>query len=306
VYAVEFEGSCRCAALKIPKGVFNEEQVRKEVMIWRQIGKHDHVVNFIDDFALDDKHVILMEKCECSLKCRIGVSIVSEDNTACMLRQMTSSLAHLESLAIAHRDIKPDNFLCTIGDANEEILKLCDLGFAEFLPATGQLFGKFGTPSFMSPEMVGDGAHNLKTDVWSLGATCYLMLYGACPYTVYPPTAKNVMRAIARGFPVPTYQGVGYVSHAAKESVTRLLHRSMDTRISAIETLRLPFLNATAKQFSMKASTIINESVVGIESQSTHDEATESMTQTSFSASVDGNTRNLSGSRAYEQTRISL
>jgi serine/threonine protein kinase len=259
VYAVQHNRSDRLAAVKIPRNC--SDDAKKEAMIWKEIGRHENILSFIADFTLDGRHVMLMEKCEDSLRQRFpDMSTISESATAHIFHQMASSIAHLESLRIVHRDVKPDNFLCA-GD--DPILKLCDFGFAKCMPASNLLFGTYGTPYFMSPEMVGNGPHDLKTDAWSLGASIYFMLHGKAPYGGREKSAKGVMKAIALNVPGPQYNGQGNVSDAAKDVVVALLRRQQFHRISASQALGMPFLILASKQIPAK---MLQE---GVESQST-------------------------------------
>ena len=79
-----------------------------------------------------------------------------------------------------HRDLKPDNII--INDKNESFL--IDLGFATFI-STGDdisLKERFGTPFYMSPEMMGHKLYNSKSDIWSLGVIYYEMVSGGLPF----------------------------------------------------------------------------------------------------------------------------
>jgi serine/threonine protein kinase len=281
VFAVKCKGSSQCAAVKIPRGTCKVDETKLEIKVWKQIGKHENIVNLIQDVVVEGRRVMLMEKCECSLASMIGTKM-SEAATSRMFRQMTSAIAHLESLSIVHRDVKPDNFLLAKGDRIDQILKLCDFGFARKMPTSGKLFGKFGSPVYMSPEMIGDGPHNLKTDVWSLGVTCYVMLYRDYPYIVYPLEAKGVMQAIASGAQEPKYEGFGVISHAAKEAVAAMLHRPVTSRITASKALELPFLTVAHELWLEKASAKESEAIE-IASQSTGDVGFDSGLQISYS-----------------------
>jgi serine/threonine protein kinase len=269
VYAVEHVDSSQCAAIKIPKQSCEKCELDKEARIWKQIGRHDHIVNLIGAFENRGMHVIMMEKCDCSLgQMILDMPSCIESSIVPMFHQMASAVAHLEILSIAHRDIKPDNFL-SVG--RNQALKLCDFGFAKEMPKFGKLYGTFGTPRFMSPEMVGDGPHDLKTDVWSLGATWYRMLYGESPYAKSDSSAKGVMKAIAVGYPEPTFEGRCDVGHEVKDAIAALLHRPVSTRISANEALELPCMRLATERFPTKSSTVSNAALDEVSSESTCD-----------------------------------
>ncbi|MCA9241295.1 MAG: transporter substrate-binding protein [Planctomycetales bacterium] len=90
------------------------------------------------------------------------------------------SAAHATGLV--HRDIKPANLLLTSGGK----VKVSDFGIAKAthsatqLTQTGQIIG---TPNFMSPEQC-EGKHvDMRSDVYSLGATYYSLLVGQNPFS---------------------------------------------------------------------------------------------------------------------------
>ncbi|MBA3684528.1 MAG: serine/threonine protein kinase, partial [Planctomycetes bacterium] len=82
---------------------------------------------------------------------------------------------------LIHRDIKPANlFITSSGGA-----KLADLGLARATDAHEHtsMGVAIGTPAFMPPEQAsGDIALDVRTDIYSLGATLYALLTGRAPY----------------------------------------------------------------------------------------------------------------------------
>ena len=82
---------------------------------------------------------------------------------------------------LVHRDIKPDNIIVM---ENGQV-KLADLGLAKL----GKDFLRkdesevFGTPQYISPELLLGHAADNRSDIYSLGATLYHALTGEYPYT---------------------------------------------------------------------------------------------------------------------------
>lgn len=117
------------------------------------------------------------------------------------MRQICSAIAVLHAKLICHRDIKPDNFLCTAvvgnvnGHAGEQprpsdktiILKLADFGLSVYVPPGQMLTQKCGTPAFMAPELYRlpdqSPGYSFPVDVWAAGVTlCLLMCAGQHPF----------------------------------------------------------------------------------------------------------------------------
>lgn len=117
-----------------------------------------------------------------------GVDAVQAVN---IIRQAAAALHKAAEQKIIHRDIKPENIMIT--PAGE--VKVADFGLArisrdgEALNLT-QVGITMGTPLYMSPEQVEGRAVDPRSDIYSLGVTCYHMLAGHPPFD--GPTALNV------------------------------------------------------------------------------------------------------------------
>ena len=93
-------------------------------------------------------------------------------------RQIAVALAHVHSLGIVHRDIKPDNI--HIGE--DGTAKLMDFGIAKTNDTQLTQAGfSLGTPHYMAPEQVMGKPVNEATDVYSFGVLLYEMFTGARP-----------------------------------------------------------------------------------------------------------------------------
>ncbi len=127
---------------------------------------------------------------------------VFEPREACsIVRQVAAAMEAAWAAGLLHRDIKPDNILVT--DAG--VAKLCDLGLAKAMAGdpdeTDPEFA-VGTPDYISPEQsMGSEDVDIRSDIYSLGATFYHMVTGQLPFTGMD--AVSVMRKHATETLVP-------------------------------------------------------------------------------------------------------
>ncbi len=105
--------------------------------------------------------------------------------------QIAEALKLAHSRGILHRDIKPDNFL--IDSAGR--VRLADLGLALIESSTDggltQDGTTLGTPHFMAPEQCSGAGVDARSDLYSLGASMFVMSSGRTPYE--GTTAASVM-----------------------------------------------------------------------------------------------------------------
>ena len=99
------------------------------------------------------------------------------------IRQIAAALHKAGELGVTHRDIKPENIMVT----HEGEIKVMDFGLARLtsreepvhLTRVGETMG---TPLYMSPEQVEGKTVDPRSDIYSLGITCYQLLTGKPPF----------------------------------------------------------------------------------------------------------------------------
>jgi tetratricopeptide (TPR) repeat protein len=98
--------------------------------------------------------------------------------------QVAAGLAAVHQQNLVHRDIKPGNIMVNLRGTSGATVKIIDLGLAKAInqprPQTAiSIPGAFvGTPEFASPEQwVGVGV-DIRSDLYSLGGTLWVMLTG--------------------------------------------------------------------------------------------------------------------------------
>lgn len=225
-----------------------QSAVKEANIMWR-LGEQGHCVGIREEFMDNLFSYIIMEKCDHTLLQALEHSPQLTEHTYVQIfTQMLKAISAIHAVAIVHRDVKPDNFLCnSCGDAF--VVKLCDFGLAEAVVAGGPLLkGVYGTAPFMSPEMLSVQGYRTQTDIWSLGVIIYVLLLGQFPYVPVDNTAKAMKAAIASGVPEPSFKAmcslkaIPLAPGGAISFMRSALCRDPDTRLTAASALQHPWL----------------------------------------------------------------
>ncbi len=151
------------------------------------------------------------------------------------------ALDYAHSRGVVHRDMKPSNVLVR---ANDGAATVMDFGIAKMaqstkLTATGQTMG---TVRYMSPEQVRGQDVDLRTDLYSLGATLYESLTGDTPFdgsTHFEIMTKHLSE-VAKP---PSSHGV-VVPKAVEDAIMRSLSKKADDRFESAREMRKIFEQA--------------------------------------------------------------
>jgi tetratricopeptide (TPR) repeat protein len=106
--------------------------------------------------------------------------------------QVAAGLGAIHQRNLVHRDIKPGNIMVQLKDAAARIVKIIDLGLAKTIneprsQTTISIPGAFvGTPEFASPEQFTGVGVDIRSDLYSLGVTLWVMLTGKPPFIGTP------------------------------------------------------------------------------------------------------------------------
>jgi serine/threonine protein kinase len=102
--------------------------------------------------------------------------------------QVAAGLEAIHQQNLVHRDIKPGNIMVHLKEASLGTVKIIDLGLAKAInkprsQTAISIAGAFvGTPEFASPEQLAGVDVDIRSDLYSLGGTLWVMLAGEPPF----------------------------------------------------------------------------------------------------------------------------
>ncbi|CAF0794726.1 unnamed protein product [Didymodactylos carnosus] len=143
--------------------------------------KHENLVNLIEVFKTKRKHKLhlVFEYCDRTVldeleSHRNGVPEV-------MIKKITYQVLNAVEFChrhnCIHRDVKPENILIT----KQNIVKLCDFGFARLMTQQLEMTDYVATRWYRAPELlVGDRQYGTAVDVWAVGCV-FCELYSGVP-----------------------------------------------------------------------------------------------------------------------------
>lgn len=188
VFAAEQSDTGRRLALKVMSHALASDQDRKRFLREGRLAasvNHPNVVYIHGSEEVAGVPVIIMELVQGgTLKDRLkkeGPVPVAE--AIKMALQLISGLEAASNAGVLHRDIKPANCFVTA----DGTVKVGDFGLSistlargeSLLTATGSVLG---TPAYASPEQLRGEDLDIRSDIYSMGATLYHLLTGRPPF----------------------------------------------------------------------------------------------------------------------------
>lgn len=187
----------RVAIKVINRELFQKPEVvsrfHREVKTAAQLS-HPNIVTAYDADQSGDFHFMVMEYVD-----GVDLSQIVKDRgalpiaDACdYIRQAAIGLQHAHEHGMVHRDIKPHNLMVS----KNGVIKILDFGLASLASETVTTSDSavlrsdlttagaiMGTPDFISPEQAIDARQvDIRSDIYSLGATLYYLLSGRVPF----------------------------------------------------------------------------------------------------------------------------
>ncbi|XP_039240850.1 myosin light chain kinase 2, skeletal/cardiac muscle [Pipra filicauda] len=243
----EKETGLKLAAKVIRKqGPKDKEMVLLEIDVMNQLNHHN-LIQLYDAIETPREIILFMEFVEGG---ELFERIIDDDyhltEVDCMVfvRQICEGIRFMHHMHVLHLDLKPENILCV--SATGHMVKIIDFGLARRYNPNEKLKVNFGTPEFLSPEVVNYEQVSYTTDMWSMGVITYMLLSGLSPFLGDDDTETlNNVLAANWYFDEETFESV---SDEAKDFVSNLIIKDKSARMSADQCLQHPWLKNLAEK----------------------------------------------------------
>ncbi|NXX11972.1 MYLK2 kinase, partial [Podargus strigoides] len=243
----EKQTGLKLAAKVIRKqGAKDKEMVLLEIDVMNQLN-HRNLIQLYDAIETPREIILFMEFVEGG---ELFERIIDDDyhltEVDCMVfvRQICEGIRFMHHMRVLHLDLKPENILCVT--ATGHMVKIIDFGLARRYNPQEKLKVNFGTPEFLSPEVVNYEQVSYSTDMWSMGVITYMLLSGLSPFLGDNDTETlNNVLAANWYFDEETFESV---SDEAKDFVSNLIIKEKSARMSAGQCLKHPWLNNLAEK----------------------------------------------------------
>ncbi|NXD41128.1 MYLK2 kinase, partial [Copsychus sechellarum] len=243
----EKETGLKLAAKVIRKqGAKDKEMVLLEIDVMNQLNHHN-LIQLYDAIETPREIILFMEFVEGG---ELFERIIDDDyhltEVDCMVfvRQICEGIRFMHHMCVLHLDLKPENILCVA--ATGHMVKIIDFGLARRYNPNEKLKVNFGTPEFLSPEVVNYEQVSYTTDMWSMGVITYMLLSGLSPFLGDDDTETlNNVLAANWYFDEETFESI---SNEAKDFVSNLIIKDKSARMSADQCLQHPWLNNLAEK----------------------------------------------------------
>jgi len=199
---------------------------------------HPHVARLVDVYE-DEEHLHLVMECmdggelfkRVTQKKRFG-----EKEAVDAAWQMLLAVSYIHSHGVVHRDIKLENFLYDKVDGDH--LKLIDFGFSKIWQPNTKMALSCGTLAYVAPEVL-DKDYTSQCDMWSLGVTVFIVLFGYMPFF---GSEEHQVGQIKKGKYTEKKHIWDNVSKNGQDFVRKLLVVDQTKRLTAQQALEHPWI----------------------------------------------------------------
>jgi serine/threonine protein kinase len=205
------------------------ETIKKEIAIMKKLD-HDNIIKLhevIEDKTRNIIYVVMQYmKNGPIIKKKNQMSYYTHpiEKIIKYTKQIISGLRYLHNNKIIHHDIKPENILLD----NDDNIHIADFGVSEIIDKYNIVKDRNGTYYFFAPELflVGNRIIGEHIDIWALGVTIFLMLYGEYPFTgeTYNEIKENIINKNPNYPETATEKEIDFFDNILHKDINRRLN----------------------------------------------------------------------------------
>jgi calcium-dependent protein kinase len=206
-----------------------------------------NAVSLYDLYEGDEEVHLVMELCEGgTIYERITAQDFTEASAAGVARSILQMISQCHSKGVIYMDVKPENFLYLTNDT-ASVLKGTDFGLALKYTQGEKLATRRGTPVYMAPDVILK-SYDPKVDCWSAGVLIFQLLHGRLPYAdkLQGHSVREVWEMIINSDIDLSESTWKNFSSDSKDFISKLLQRDPESRLSAVDALKHPWLQEGA------------------------------------------------------------
>lgn len=213
---------------------------------------HPNIIKLYETYEDECNYYLVMEHlCGGDIFHRIDkIDNFNETFIALIFYKIISAINYCHSIGVVHRDIKPDNILF-VDESDSAEVKIIDFGLSKkFSSDYSELMHSFiGTPYFVAPEVI-KMEYNFNCDLWSIGATAYMLFTGTPPFP--DQSREKVLKNIQCMEPDYSKSRFGQISPEGLDFIKKLLVKNPKKRMTARDALKHKFFKNINKELHNK------------------------------------------------------
>ena len=149
-----------------------------------KVCQHPYVVKLYEVIETYNEFNIILEYCELGNLYNYLSNkqfILSEEQIATYIHDISKAVYSMHNLGIIHRDLKLSNIALTNKNNKNEI-RILDFGLSKILGPNQMCNEGYGTPGYAAPEVINRYNYSFEADIWSIGVICYYLCMRRLPF----------------------------------------------------------------------------------------------------------------------------
>mmetsp|Transcript_11083 Transcript_11083/g.25185 ORF Transcript_11083/g.25185 Transcript_11083/m.25185 type:complete len:638 (-) Transcript_11083:256-2169(-) len=251
VYSAVNRRTGQAVAMKVicKSDVADQQLLQSEIQIHKATD-HPNILRLLETFEDEERHYLVTELCEggdlwrhlAANNDEYSTLQMPEEDALQLFLQVANSVMYLHAQGIAHRDLKPGNFLFRAASEKDPsgVIKLTDFGVSAYCGGRHRLTRTVGTERFMAPEIIQNKPYDEKSDIFSMGCILHMLLTG------HPPKQKE------DGNYAISKIRLQFVSNEVRALIEQLMQPLPENRPTARQISRMPVLQKFRLRLSAK------------------------------------------------------